>query len=315
MTHAPWPDLDYAAGVDTLHTLHLFTQIVGKVRLAQTPWLNHSWSVPLYVSPRGMTTGLIPHGTRAFDMEFDLIDSVLRIRTDAAKAGMGAEIPLPGLTVADFHGRVLGALDDLGLPVRIDGAPNELPVAVPFAQDHAPRTYDPAQATAFFRVLLIADRNLEDLPHRIPRQGQPDALLLGQFRPRRDPLLRPPRAAPPRRRAAPPRRRRPRSLLPRSQQRRLLARRSRLRGSGVLQLRLPGAAGFREAKLDVAGARFDAAMGEYVLPWAAARAAEDPDAAVMGFLAATYAAAADGGGWDREVLECGVGEAGRVRVV
>src|SRR5271170_6656108 len=116
-----WPALSYADGADTLHTLHLWSQIVGKVRLAQTPWLNHSWQAPLYLSARGLTTGLIPHGTRAFEMEFDFIDQALRIRGD----GPETTLPLEPMPVAAFYGRVMQALKALGLEVTINGAPNE----------------------------------------------------------------------------------------------------------------------------------------------------------------------------------------------
>src|SRR5215218_10352181 len=101
---ARWPELPFAAWKDTCETLHLWTQIVGKVRLAQTPWLNHSWQTPLYLTPRGLTTGPIPHGTRAFDLEFDFIDQLLRVRTD----GPSARLRLEAMPVADFHARVMG---------------------------------------------------------------------------------------------------------------------------------------------------------------------------------------------------------------
>ena len=271
MPHAPWPELDYAASAPTLHTLHLFTQIVGKVRLAQTPWLNHSWSVPLYVSPRGMTTGNVPHGTRAFDMEFDLIDSVLRIRSDAVGAGMGAEIALPGLTVADFHGQVLGALRDLGLPVRIDGARNELPVAVPFARDHAPRVYDAAQATAFFRVLLIANCILKTFRTGFIGKASPTHFFWGSF----DLAVTrfSGRRAPPHPGGIP--------HLPDAIAREAYSHEVSSAGfwpggpgceeAVFYSYAYPEPPGFRDAKLGVAGARFDAGMGEYVLPWRVAR--------------------------------------------
>ena len=110
--------------------------------------------MPLYVSPRGLTTGLVPHGDRAFDIEFDLVESVLRVRTETDIAAFD----IAGLTVAAFNARVLDTLRDLGLPVVIHGAPNELPEATPFRDDHAPRAYDPAVARNFHRVLLTADR-------------------------------------------------------------------------------------------------------------------------------------------------------------
>src|SRR5688500_1895359 len=141
-----WPPLPYAEWKDTCTTLHLWTQIVGKVRLAQTPWLNHSWQTPFYVTARGLTTGLIPHGTRALELEFDFLDEVLRIRTD----GPVTTVALRRMPVADFFTEVMSALENLGTPVMIHGAPNELPEAVPFARDRVPRRYDGAAARRFW---------------------------------------------------------------------------------------------------------------------------------------------------------------------
>jgi hypothetical protein len=306
-----WPDLDYATSADTLLTLHLFTQIVGKARLAQTPWLNHSWSVPLYVSPRGLTTGLIPHGDRAFDVEFDLVDSVLRIRTETDAAAF----EIAGLTVAAFHHRVLHTLRNLGVPVTIDGAPNELPEAIPFRDDTARRAYDPALARTFHRALLTADRLLKTFRTGFLGKASPSHFFWGSF----DLAVTrfSGRPAPPHPGGIP--------HLPDAVAREAYSHEVSSAGfwpggpgceeAVFYSYAYPEPPGFRDAKIDVEGARFDAGLGEYVLPWAAARAAADPDAAVMGFLQATYAAAADGGKWDREGLECGVGEAGRVRDV
>jgi hypothetical protein len=304
-----WPELDYAASAPTLQTLHLFTQIVGKARLAQTPWLNHSWSVPLYVSARGLTTGLIPHGDRTFDVEFDLVDSVLRLRTETRIADFG----LTGLTVAAFHDRVLRTLRELGVPVTIDGAPNELPEAIPFRDDTAPRAYDAAIARNFHRVLLTADRILKTFRTGFLGKASPTHFFWGSF----DLAVTrfSGRRAPPHPGGIP--------HLPDAVAREAYSHEVSSAGfwpggpgceeAVFYSYAYPEPPGFREARLDVAGARFDAGLGEYVLPWSAARTAADPDAAVMGFLAATYAAAADGAEWDREGLECGVGEAGRVR--
>ena len=309
MPSPAWPELDYAKSAETLRALHLFTQIVGKARLSQTPWLNHSWSVPLYVSPRGLTTGLVPHGDRVFDVEFDLVESVLRLRTEADVAAFA----LPGLTVAAFNARFLGALCDLGVPVTIDGAPNELPAAIPFRDDTAPRAYDPNLARNFHRVLLTTDRLLKTFRTSFLGKASPTHFFWGSF----DLAVTrfSGRRAPPHPGGIPD--------LPDAVAREAYSHEVSSAGfwpggpgceeAVFYSYAYPEPAGFREAKLDVEGARFDAALGEYVLPWAAARAAADPEGAVMAFLQATYAAAADNAGWDREGLECGVGEAGRVR--
>src|SRR4029079_19441373 len=117
MTQAAWPELHYAAWKDTYATLHLWTQIVGKIRLAKTPWLNHSWHVVLYVSARGLTTGPIPDGARSFSIEFDFIDHVLWIRTSD---GQSRQVMLRPVPVAEFYDEVMGALRELGIKVRIN---------------------------------------------------------------------------------------------------------------------------------------------------------------------------------------------------
>ena len=134
-----WPSLPLDAWSDTLSTLHLWTQIVGKVRLTQTPWTNHSWHVTLYVTPRGLTTSPIPHGTRSFAVDFDFVAHELSVRaSDGATGGFALEPQ----TVASFYGRVRKELDALGLPVRIHPRPNEIPDPIPFARDEVHRSYD-----------------------------------------------------------------------------------------------------------------------------------------------------------------------------
>ena len=123
MSQALWPELSYAAWKDTYATLHLWTQIVGKMRLAQTPWVNHSWHVTLYVSPRGLTTSSIPYGQRSFELEFDFLRHLLRASTDE---GLLREIPLLPLAVAEFYAEVMQALSELGINVQINAMPNEI---------------------------------------------------------------------------------------------------------------------------------------------------------------------------------------------
>jgi len=133
-----WPPLPYDAWKETCANLHLWSQIVGKVRLAQTPWVNHSWHVALYVTPRGLTTGPIPHGGRIFDIAFDFIAHELHIRTSD---GGERRIKLQPQSVASFHKSVMEALKALNVPVTINDHPNEIPNATPFTQDHANRPY------------------------------------------------------------------------------------------------------------------------------------------------------------------------------
>ena len=151
----PWPELPYAAWRDTSETLQLWTQIVGKIRLARTPWLNHSWHVALYVTARGLTTSPIPEGTRTFQIDFDFIDHVLRI---AASDGSQRQLPLVAQPVATFYAAVMAALAELGIDVTIDDRPNELPDPIRFGEDRVHASYDPDAAHRFWQVLRQVDR-------------------------------------------------------------------------------------------------------------------------------------------------------------
>ena len=306
-----WPALPYATWKDSYRTLHLWSQIVGKVRLAQTPWLNHSWQAPLYVSPRGLTTGVIAHGERALDIEFDLIDQLLRIRTD----GPGETIRLEPMSVADFYEQVMAALDRLGVPVTIHPAPNELPEATPFAQDTAPRTYDGAQAQAFFRALLQTDRVMKTFRTGFLGKASPVHFFWGSF----DLAVTrfSGRRAPPHPGGVP--------NLPDAVAREAYSHEVSsagfwpggpgCEGAVFYSYAYPEPDGFRAAKVSPSEARFDATLGEFVLPYEAVRAAADPDAVLIAFLQSTYAAAADAAAWDRDDLECGLGQPLRPRPV
>ena len=158
-----WPPLPFAEWKDTAATLHMWTQIVGKIRLAQSPWVNHSWHVTLYVTARGLTTSPIPHGLRTFEILFDFIDHQLRIKeSDGAikKIGLGPR------SVADFYGEVMNALNELKLPVKINTTPNEIPDPIPFERDEVHRVYVPEHANRFWRVLVQADRVFKEFRSR-----------------------------------------------------------------------------------------------------------------------------------------------------
>ena len=148
---ARWPELPYAAWKDTCETLHLWTQVIGKVRLALTPWLNHSWHVTLQVTARGLGTPPITHQGRAFTIEFDFIDHVLWLRTSD---GHFRQLMLKPMTVAEFYADVMMALREIGIGVRINEMPNEIPGAVPFPDDRTHASYDRDFAQKFWRVLL-----------------------------------------------------------------------------------------------------------------------------------------------------------------
>src|SRR4051794_13533765 len=152
---AGWPRLRVSDWPETRDTVHMWTQIIGKVRMAHAPLVNHWWQAALYVSPRGLTTSAVPHASGAFDVEFDFVDHQLRIRTSD---GGGRVLPLAGTPVAEFYAQTMDALTALGIDTRIRAMPNEVDPVIPFAEDHRHTTYDPHAAELFWRQLLQADR-------------------------------------------------------------------------------------------------------------------------------------------------------------
>src|SRR5215208_1805794 len=145
---ATWPTLPFEEWRETLATLHMWTQVVGKVRLAQAPHVNHWWQVPLYITSRGLTTSPVPHGHRTFEVDFDFIDHLLRVVTSD---GDSRELKLAPRTVADFYGEFMSLLKELGLEVKIWTTPVEVPDPVPFEQDVERKSYDAEYANRFWR--------------------------------------------------------------------------------------------------------------------------------------------------------------------
>jgi Family of unknown function (DUF5996) len=305
----PWPALPHPAWRETAATLHLWTQIVGKVRLALTPWVNHSWQVPLYVTARGLGTSPMASGREIFEMEFDFIAHRLAVR-----ASWGAErsLPLEPQSVADFHRRVTALLADMGIAVRIGGMPNEIADAVPFAQDRLHGAYAAGAARDFWRVLVQADRLFKLFRSGFLGKASPVHFFWGSF----DLAVTrfSGRAAPPHPGGVP--------GLPDAVVREAYSHEVSSAGfwpgndafpqAAFYSYAYPEPAGFRDARVP-AGARFEPSLGEFILPYDAVRAAADPDALVLDFLAQTYAAAADAGRWDRAALECRLGVPGKVR--
>jgi hypothetical protein len=186
-----WPDLTLAGWTDTRDTLHMWTQIVGKVRLALEPMVNHWWQVPLYVSARGLTTSLIHARGADLEMEFDLIDHVLDIRTSA---GQLRQVALEARSVADFYAATMSALSTLGVEVKILARPVEVPNAIPFAEDELHGAYDALAAHRFGVALRHAHRVLSRFRAGFQGKVRPRALLLGWLRPGRHPVLGPDRS-------------------------------------------------------------------------------------------------------------------------
>ena len=146
-----WPGLQLDAWKDTFDTLHLWTQIVGKIRLTQTPWINHSWHVPLYVTPRGLTTSMIPYGGLSFEIVFDFVEHILRLE---AGDGRSEVVDMRPQAVAEFYAALMMAMDRLGLSVTIHGSPNEVESPIPFAEDYEHSSYDPEYASRLHRILV-----------------------------------------------------------------------------------------------------------------------------------------------------------------
>ena len=302
--HADWPPLPYADWTSTREALHLWTQIVGKVRLARTPWLNHSWHVTLYVTPRGLATGPIPHGDRIFDMEFDFVRQLLVIR---ASPDGERTIPLARGSVADFYAQVMRALAELGVPVAINIRPNEIADAIPFTDDHAVRDYDPDAANRFWRALVQIDRVFKHFRTAFLGKASPVHFFWGSF----DMAVTrfSGRTAPPHPGGIP--------ALPDAVAREAYSHEVSSAGfwpgggGGIdypafYSYAYPTPPGFADGAAPGAGF-FSETLGEYVLPYDAVRDAADPGAALTDFLQWTYARAADCAGWDRAALECAPG--------
>jgi hypothetical protein len=175
--HEVWPSLRVADWTATRDTLHMWTQIVGKIRLAQAPLLNHWWQVTMYVSPRGLTTSAIPYGSAAFDLEFDFVDHQLRIR---CSGGETRSVALEAKPVADFYAETIGALGDVRIEAKIQARPNEVDPAIPFAEDYEHASYDPGAAHLFWRQLVQADRVRGDFRSHFVAKVSP-----GPWHPRR----------------------------------------------------------------------------------------------------------------------------------
>lgn len=305
-----WPDIPYQPWRETCAALHLYTQIVGKYRLARVPWVNHSWHATLYVNARGLTTSLVPDGPGGVEIAFDLIGHAV---TGAATDGRTAGFPLGPMSVADFQARFLALVATLGGTPELHGRPNEVPDPVPFAQDRAERPYDPDAVTRFFRALVASDRVLKRFRTAYLGKASPVHLFWGsfdlavtRFSGRPAPLH--PGGVP----ALP-------DDVTREAYSHEVSSAGFWPGGGPIDFpafysyAYPAPPGFAEARVEPAAARYDRTLGEFLLPYDAVRRAPDPEAALMAFLESTYRAAADLGGWDRKALECAVGVPRRPR--
>jgi hypothetical protein len=311
-SQAPWPELPTAAWRDSYATLHLWTQIVGKIRLTRTPWLNHSWHVTLYVTPRGLTTSPVPDGARTFQIDFDFIDHVLRVSTSD---GAERQFPLPGKSVASFYAAIMVTLTELDISVTIDEMPNELPDPVRFSEDNVHASYDPDAVGRFLQILVNCDRVFKQFRTGFLGKASPVHFFWGsfdlavtRFSGRRAP--RHPGGVP---------------HLPDAVAHEAYSHEVSSAGfwpgSGAIDYpafycyAYPEPAGFRATKVRPDAAFFSEAVGEFILPYDAVRTADDPERALLDFLQSTYEAAAVSAKWDRDALECATGEPGVVRQV
>jgi hypothetical protein len=299
-TSEVWPSLSLSEWQDTYATLHMWTQIVGKLRLAQTPWVNHSWHVPLYVTARGLTTSPIPYGTSTFQVDFDFIAHRLLIETST---GTDRTIALEPRSVADFYDAVMAALRQLDLDVRIRPTPNEVERAIPFPNDHQHRSYDAAQANRFWRVLVQSDRVLKTFRSRFIGKVSPVHFFWGSF----DLAVTrfSGRVAPPHPGGVP--------NLPdwvaREAYSHEVSSCGFWPGGGPVSMPVyyayayPEPTGFSAASVAPPGAVYSPEMREFLLPYDTVRTAASPDEVLLTFLQSTYEAAADLGHWDRAALE------------
>ena len=295
-----WPSLPLEAWSDTCATLHMWTQIVGKIRLAQSPWINHSWHVTLYVTSRGLTTSPVPYGNRTFQIDFDFIGHQVAIQSsDGGVAGFS----LQPQSVAAFYGRLKDEMAKLDLHVNINQKPNEIPDPIPFDHDQAHKAYDLVYANRFWQVLVQADRVFKEFRARFVGKcspvhyfwGAPD-LAVTRFSGRRAPEH--PGGVP---------------HLPDRVAREAYSHEVSScgfwPGGGPVAYPVfysyayPEPAGFASAPVKPGAAFYSKDLREFILPYDAVREAASPDDTLLAFLQTTYEAAANLANWDRNFLE------------
>jgi hypothetical protein len=293
-----WPALTIDKWADTRDSVHLWTQIVGKVRMALEPMTNHWWQVTLYVSARGLTTSLMHAGDRGLEVEFDFLAHQLELRTTD---GAVRRVALEPRSVASFYSETMKALDELAIPVQIVPRPNEVVDAIPFDEDEVHRSYDPDAAHQFWLALVQMHRVLTVFRSRFIGKASPVHFFWGgadicttRFSGR---------PAPKHRGGVP--------NCPDYVQEAAYSHEVSSCGywpgggdeGAFYAYAYPEPAGFAEWPVEPAGARYDEALGEFVLPYELVRTARRPDEELLRFFQTTYDAAADPGNWDRDALE------------
>jgi Family of unknown function (DUF5996) len=293
-----WPPLPVAEWQDTRDTLHLWTQIVGKVRLARTPLLSHWWNVPLAVTSRGLSTSLIPTDVGSFQIDFDFIDHRLVVATDS---GMSRTLNLTARSVADFYAELMAVLEELGVATPIWTMPVEIRGAIPFDEDHVHSSYDRDSVERFWQALIRMTRVFEQFQAGFLGKASPVQFYWGGF----DLAIAQFSGRP-----APPYTKSVSNLGPHVM---LEAYSHEVNSAGYwngpdgegnfYSFLYPEPDGYRQRPVAPSSARFDDDHGEFLMPYEAVRTAKDPDAALLEFLQTTYDAAAEAAGWNREALE------------
>jgi hypothetical protein len=294
-----WPRLDYTADRGTIETLHLLLQLIGKLPLRLHPWINHGWHVALRITPRGVITRSLPAGERHFTVELDFLDGAIRVECEN---GAQESLPVDGKTVATVHRELSALLAGLGLPAPLHGAPNEMPDPVPFTKDERPREWDADAARRLHGAFLAADRNFNRFRSLYRGKSSPSHLFWGSF----DLAVT-----------------------------RFSGRKAPVHPGGVAHLPddvtreayshevisagfWPGGGGFDEAAfyayayptpeglaerpVEPGAAQWNGRLGEFLLPYAAVREADDPDALVQQFLHSSFTAAAELLDWPRDTV-------------
>ncbi len=295
-----WPRLSLNQWQDTCETLHLWSQIVGKIRLSQMPWINHSWHVPLYVTARGLTTTLIPYGTRAFEIDFDFTDHWLHIATSE---GESRSFRLRPMSVANFYRKLMKALGEMDIEVRIWTIPVEIPNPVqPFPENEKQASYDPEAVGRFWQALLQMHRVFTDFRAHFIGKVSPVHFFWGAFdlavtrfsgRTARKHPGGAPNCA---------------DWVMEEAYSHEVSSAGFWPGAGLGEAAFyayayPEPDGFSEYIVQPEAAYYHKELGEFILPYEAVRTADEPDIVLLDFLQSTYEAAADLAGWDRNALE------------
>lgn len=289
-----WPALPFEGWSETYATLHMWTQIVGKVRLALTPLVNHWWNVPLYVSARGLTTSAIPYEGRVFEIEFDFIDHKLVLNTND---GLIKTLPLRPVSVADFYQEFMSMLRSADINVKIWGMPVEVPDPIPFDEDRIHASYDPEYAHRLWQILVSSNRVLTEFRSRFIGKSSPVHFFWGSF----DLAVTrfSGRRAPERPGAD--------SITVEAYSHEVSSvgfwPGNKTQEALFYSYAAPAPQGLSDSAIRPSGALYDKQLGEFILPYEDVRKSSSTDAALLEFCQSTYEAAASLATWDREALE------------